>query len=1035
MNIRLFRSGVAAIVFLLPLSAVLACNGQHGVKEGAQHSGPSTVAQKFEDAPSKSIVKSVTISEGTNMAATASPDGKTLIVDLQEALWSLPISGGKMKRLTDPMLEPARPDYSPKGDWIAFQGFKTGTFHIWLMKPDGTGAKQLTDGHGDDREPRISPDGKKVVFASDRAMQGNYDIWVADISSGEVTQITNSAKEEFEPTWTPDGKSIAFVSGMGVARGHGASVAGLDVEQVEIAGSARKTIYSLPGGAQAAGHIESPSISPSGKLSFVLVNGSKSELMVDGKKAGNANDVFPFYVAWLPGNKILYTGDGKILTTDLASNTSTAIPFTATFDINRPGYRHRIYDFDSTAPKQVRGIMHPQLSPNGKQVLFEALNQLWLMPIGSKPVALTTDSYYKEDASFSPDGKSIVFSTDVDGFVSLHIMDLATKQVRRVTHEGPENAEVNARWSPDGKSIAYLTQDGTFIADVASGAVKRATPEFFYPSEPSWTPDSKTLEMAVLKPYNMRFREGTSQIYTLDLATGKAVWHEIAPFETLTSRGIDGPIVSPDGTKILFVMDDFLYTMPIDSHGVPTGTAVQLNHEMSDAPSWSGDSKKILYLSDTQLRTIDARPGATPQSVPLDLTYTRKLPTTKTVIYAGTLWNGLGAGTQKNVDITIEKNRIVSIAPHSSAAAKVSGNDKYIDAHDKMVIPGLWESHNHMYGAIQEAGDAGGRLWLSYGFTTLQSQGDAGYTQEEIRESFASGSRVGPRYFAASDIFDGERIFYPTNRSIRSDEQIQREFDRSQSLEVDNYKTYVRMTNARQKVFTDLAHDKAGVWVGSHYGIPSLLFGVDGMTHVAATSRWGYAYSRSVTGISYSDIRTLFPEADMWITSTAFASTAQYALDQKLVDDPRLKILNQPWAMKTLKDNVQRAAKTAPTGNSDALKREDDTVAALYHAGGNVMAGIDSYSPGLMIPLIMSIRAEAVNGLKPWQALQTATILPARAFGYSKDLGSIEVGKLADIDIVDGNPLTNINDVTKIAGVMVNGKYYTQADLMAPFKK
>ena len=999
-------------------------------------------AAQSRTAPSKSIVKSVTVSEGTNMAATVSPDGKTIIVDLQETLWSLPITGGVMKRLTDPMLEPSRPDWSPKGDWVAFQGYKTGTFHIWLMKPDGSGVRELTDGHGDDREPRISPDGKTVAFASDRAMQGNYDIWLADIATGKLTQLTASAREEYEPTWTPDGKAVAFVSGIGIARGHGASVSGLDVEQVALEGGARKTIYTLAkaggGGGDAVGgspHIESPSISPEGKLSFVLVNGSKSELMIDGKKTGSAEDVFPFYAAWLPGGKILYAGDGKILTTDLASNVSTPIPFQATFKIDRPGYAHRIYDFDSVAPKQVRGILHPQLSPDGKQVLFHALNQLWLMPIGGKPAALTNDSYYKQDASFSPDGKAILFSTDVDGFESLHVMDLATRQVRRVTHEPADNAELSSRWSPDGKSIAFLTQDGTFIADVATGVVRQVTPEFFYPSEPSWSRDSRTLTMAVLKPYNMRFREGTSQLFTLDLATQKSVLHEVAPFETVTTRGGNGPLFSPDGLKILFVMDDFLYVMPVDGHGVPSGPAVQLNHEMSDSPTWSGDSTKILYLSDTKLRMIDAVPGATPQPVALDLTYVRKLPDAKTVIYAGTLWNGLGAATQKNLDITVVKNRIVSIAPHAAASANVSGPDRYIDAHDKLVMPGLWESHNHMYGAIQEAGDAGGRLWLSYGFTTLQSQGDEGYTQEEVRESFASGSRVGPRYFASADIFDGERIFYPTNRSIRSDAQIEREFDRAQSLEVDNYKTYVRMSNERQKEFMDLAHNKAGEWVASHYGVPSLLFGVDGMSHVSATSRWGYAYSRSLTGVSYADIRTLFPAADMWITSTAFGSVAQYALDPKLAEDPRLQVLDQPWALKALKANIARAVKATPSGNSDALKREDETVAAILNAGGKVMAGIDSYSPGLLIPLEMGIRAEAFNGMKPWQALQTATILPARAFGYGKDLGSIEVGKLADIDIVDGDPLTNISDVTKISGVMVNGRYYTQQELMAPFVK
>src|SRR5579871_4954934 len=93
--------------------------------------------------------KIVTVSEGTNVNVTVSPDRKTIIMDLQEALWSLPIGGGVAKRLTDPFLEPARPDWSPKGALVAFQSFKGGTFHIWLMNADGSGARQLTEGHGD----------------------------------------------------------------------------------------------------------------------------------------------------------------------------------------------------------------------------------------------------------------------------------------------------------------------------------------------------------------------------------------------------------------------------------------------------------------------------------------------------------------------------------------------------------------------------------------------------------------------------------------------------------------------------------------------------------------------------------------------------------------------------------------------------------------------------------------------------------------------------------------------------------------------
>ncbi len=997
---------------------------------------PARAAEPRRLPAAKAVLKDVTVTEGTNVAATVSPDGKTIIMDLQEALWSLPMTGGPAKLLTDPMLEPSRPDWSPTGNVVAFQGYKSGNFHIWIMKPDGTGVRQLTDGFGDDREPRVSPDGTTIAFASDRAMKGDYDIWVVDIATGALSQRTSRAKEEYGPTWMPDGKSIAFVSGTGVARGHGANVSGMDIEAVDGAGTIR-AIYSQPKSGEAgpqAPHIESPSFSPEGKLSFVLVNGSRSELMIDGKKAGSAKDVFPFYPTWLSGSKLLYTGDGKILKTDLRSGDTTSIPFQATFHINRPGYPHRVYDFDETSAHTVKGIVHPALSPDGKQVVFEALNQLWLMPLGGKPVALTSDTFFKQDPAWSPDGKSILFSTDADGFESLHVMDVATKAVRRLTHDSG-HSEIMGTFSPDCKEIAYHDQDGvTYIADVASGTSRKVLDEYFGPSQPSWSADGKTLILTVLKPYNMRFREGTSQLLTLDLASGKFRLTEPAPFTSVVTRGYNGPTYSPDGKEIVFVMKDFLYLMPVDNSGIPSGAATQLNHETSDSPSWSGDSKTILYLSNGKLRTVAARGDGTPAPVAVDLNWHRVLPDSRTVIHAGTLWNGLSEATVKDVDITVVKNRIVSIAPHS-AAAKAAANTRYIEAGDKFVTPGLWESHNHMYGAIQESGDASGRLWLSYGFTTLQSQGDEGYIQEEVRESLAANQRIGPRYFATSELIDGNRIFYPTNRTIYDDDQMKRELERARALDVDNYKTYVRLTNARQKQVMDFAHNTAGTWVASHYGLPGLMYGMDGMTHVSATSRWGYAYTRSLTGVTYKDVTALFPAAGMWEISTAFAGTALYAIDPHILEDKRLATLDQSWAQKALEEARDRAVKTTPGGNTEQLKREDDTVAALYHAGGDVMAGIDSFSPGLMISLILGIRAEALNGLKPWEALQTATIIPARQFGYGKDLGSIEPGKLADIDIVDGNPLQNITDMTKIAGVMVNGRYYTPDELMKPFAK
>ena len=134
--------------------------------------------------PAKS--KTITFSEGTDMAATVSPDHKTILMDLQGLLYSMPMTGGPAKQVSTPYDEDSHPDWSPKGGIVAIQSYAGGTFHIWTMLPDGTRRRQITTGHGDDREPSISPDGTTIAFASDRAFEGSYDIWTVDLRSGAL---------------------------------------------------------------------------------------------------------------------------------------------------------------------------------------------------------------------------------------------------------------------------------------------------------------------------------------------------------------------------------------------------------------------------------------------------------------------------------------------------------------------------------------------------------------------------------------------------------------------------------------------------------------------------------------------------------------------------------------------------------------------------------------------------------------------------------------------------------------------------------
>ena len=963
----------------------------------------------------------VTLTQGTNMAATVSPDRGQIIMDLQGALWSLPVSGGTARRLTDPFLEPARPHWSPQGDRVAFQAYAGGTFHIWTMRPDGTDQRQLTTGHGDDREPRFSPDGTRIAFSSDRAFAGSYDIWVVDVGSGALTRWTSAPTDEFEPDWVPGGSEIAYIVGTGAV--------GTTIQASDASGTSR-TLVTAPTGTR----LNSPAMSPDGtRVAYEQFAANRSLLMVSGTQVGTSTDVFPFYPNWLGDDELLFTGDGKIQVVGVSTADAREIAFRADVDLIRPRYHRKRHDFDSNRRREAKGIVGPSLSPDATTVLFQALNQIWVMRIGDDPRALTDDGYYKVDPSWSPDGKQIAYSSDKAGTEDLYILDPVTGSERRGT--SLPGAEVSSTWSPDGSMLAFQDQTGaTFTVEIATGNVRQVLPVLFAPSKPSWHRGGKTIAVAALKPYTRRFREGTSQILTVDVASGAITYTEPAPFKSLSTRGEDGPVYSPDGTAVAFVMESVLWVKPVDGNGVPTGEAQQITDKPTDAPSWSGDSRQLLYLSNGNLRQV-AREGGAVSEVPLELRWRPEMPSGRTVIHAGRLWDGKGPTVRTDVDIVIDGHRIVRIRPHRADVAEDGPGAKRIDASNQTVVPGLWEAHTHEWISGKFYGDRLGRLWLAYGVTSLNSVGDPVYRAVETKEAFASGQRVGPRFFPTGEAIDGERVYYNFMRPVTGgDIQLFREMARAEAMDYDMVKTYVRLAHADQAKIVAIAHGEMGVYTASHYMLPGMGFGMDGMTHLSATTRLGFAYTRSSAGISYGDVRELFRQSQMFDISTTFNSSL-YADDPTMVDDPRLLALNTPWDEVLLEAKRDAAVSTDQTVSLDSLAKEEDTLQSILRGGGVMLAGTDSSLDNVATALHLNLRAQVkVGGLPPWQALQTATKLTAEAVGVGNDLGTVEPGKLADLAFIAGDPLTDIKDLAKVAAVMKNGRLYTIAELMAPFQ-
>lgn len=990
---------------------------------------------------------SLVLHESSALTLALSPNHQTIAMNMLGNLWTLPMSGGTATRTSSLMQDTAYPDWSPDGKSIAFQSYKSGTFHVWAMNPDGSNVRELTSGFYDDREPQFSPDGTKIVFSSDRppdgspagTATGSYNLWTLTLATGQLTEITHTSGgiDYYYPTWSPDGKQITYVD----------SSHAIESIAADGTGSAT-TLYS-----DLTNTFYSPIWSPDGKsLAYTELDnqGTLTQLFVNGNAVSGNQDVFAFPARWASNDTLIYAADGHILQRSLSSDSVSTIPFSAKVTFNRASYPMKAHDFDSTKKQPATGILSPELSPDGRHVVFVALNQLWEMEIGHKPVALTNTPWAKATPAWSPDGKYLAYASDRDGPMAIYIRNMNTGSTRRLTTPFT-GAQAKLAWSPDGKKIAFESaldseagSQALYVADVATGNfnqifspsqdAKGAQYEIaFEPGAPTWGPDSNTIALAVQQSYSTRFREGESEILTVDASTGATHIYDPYPYETITNRVEgDGPVWSPDGNYMAYVLDDVLWILPVDkTTGAPAGPPKQLTNEVADQLSWSGDSQHILYDSAGTLRMVSVN-GGQPTTVPVHLTWQpQAAPTGEKVIHAGTVWTGAsGAQEQHNVDIVVSGNHIVSVGPAKPRSSYGPGI-QYVNAAADTVIPGLWDAHSHENMDQPFAGNRRDRLELAMGVTSEISMGDEAYHSLEQVESQESGATLGPRYFWGAEPVDGRRIFYSWMRADPNTSALNRDLSRLATLKPDMLKTYVRLPNSYEQIAINAGH-QMGVPSFSHYFWPALAFGQDGTSHWA-TQRLGYQIAVSNNTVAYDDTKQLYAKSGMAITNTPFFGV-QYLENvngQPILNDPRLKALLSPWQY-ALAEQEYAAPPLSPASlqSIDGWSHAD---AEILAAGGTVLGGTDNPIGIGNWGTDVAVSVMAHTGLSNYQALQAFTTAPAKVMGLLNQIGTIQPGMIADMDIINGNPMQDIETIANDDYVMQNGRLFTEKQIIGRY--
>lgn len=960
----------------------------------------------------------VTVREGTSMAIALSPDQQQVAFDLQGSLWVVPIAGGAARRLTDEYGDIRQPDWSPDGARLAFQSFRDGTWRIWTVGADGRDPKPITSGPFDDREPQWSPDGGRIAFSSDRS--GNYDIWVLDVASGRVTQVTAHPANEFFPAWSPDGREIAFVSSRAAAPG---------VYATTLEGVERKV-------SEAWGSVGAPSWSPAGTVLFSTMpppagaplappagsRGIDAGLVLGDATIAGGEDYFPFRAQWISNDEFLYPADGRIKRRSLSKGALPPVSFSATLPVRPARYRRKPRDFDSVDPKRALGLVRPVLSPDGRRLAYAALGDIWVQPVEGTvtPSRVTDDQFVDTDPAWSPDGTRLAFVSDRAGSMDVWVRDLSSGADRRLTTSG--DADMAPAWSPDGRWIAYVSnqayeQGELLVVSSAGGEPRRVKARAFGLGYPSWTPDGARIVVSAIAPYSTRYRESMNYYWSVpaDGATADVVIPQ--PHAPVGKRAGDGPAISPDGKWMAYASNGRLHVQPIDAQARPTGPARELTRELADSISWAGPDR-LLFVATDRVKLISVASGATTE-IDTPLTWRRHRPTGRVVVHAGRLIDAVTPRPKIDVDLVIDGSRITAIVPHDAALH----TGRVIDASRQTVFPGLIEGHGH---TLIEHGTLFGRVHLAYGVTSFRDVGGLPYDELESREAIESGRRVGPRVFTTGYLLDGARPYYPMAATAPDETVVDLELERAKRLDYDTFKTYVRLPDLLQRRAIDGAH-RLGIPVSSHEIYPSALSGIDSVEHTGATSRRGYSTKQSLAGRAYDDVIQIVAKSGMTLTPTLGLGGFQAAVaaDPSLLEDPRWRRLQPPWADAGVR---ARAATARPRSGLTPGQR---TVIALHKAGVRLVAGVDSPLSPYATALHVELQDYVAAGLTPFEAIQTATRNTAVLLGVGRDLGTLEPGKLADLVVVDGNPLERIADTLKVRLVVKNGEVFTVDDLLA----
>ena len=405
--------------------------------------------------------------------------------------------------------------------------------------------------------------------------------------------------------------------------------------------------------------------------------------------------------------------------------------------------------------------------------------------------------------------------------------------------------------------------------------------------------------------------------------------------------------------------------------------------------------------------------------------------------------------------VILERHRIFSIRP--SKAAKYPRNADSVNGKGGYLIPGLWDMHVHLvFGDwFPDAKDISLPLFIANGVTGVRDMGSELHVVQDWRNQIAAGRLIGPRILTSGPMLDGPRPRFPSSVAIASPEDARHAVDDLKARGADFIKLQSLIPREAVLAIAEEAK-KQGIAFEGH--VPDAVrasemseAGMKSFEHLigifegSSTAEDAFLKGPKTEGrflATYDEVRAASLAALLAKNHTWQCPTLVWERGGNLLDvsdfsgDARVKYVPGPWKKKTWKRFTEEITQGYGTDDISTrerfIEKELEVVRMLHQAGVPFVAGTDTPAGVHIFPgfsLHEELQRFVAAGFTPLEALQTATLNPAQFFGMEGQLGAIEEGKLADMVLLSANPLEDIANTQKVAGVFVNGRYFDHAQI------